>query len=53
MNKVIPGRIVSLLAVLVPQVVLTAALAGAQTPGSTAAAITGRITDEPAGFYPE
>jgi len=52
MNKVIPGRIVSLLAVLVPQVVLTAALAGAQTPGSTAAAITGRITDATGGVLP-
>src|SRR4029453_4300082 len=45
MNRVFPARIVSLFAILVPQVMLTAALAGAQTPGSTAAAITGRITD--------
>jgi Carboxypeptidase regulatory-like domain/TonB dependent receptor len=49
MNRVCPARIVSLVAVLVPQVMLTAALAGAQTPGSTAATITGRITDATGG----
>ena len=49
MNRVFPARIVSLFAVLVTQVMLTAALAGAQTPGSTAAAITGRITDATGG----
>jgi hypothetical protein len=45
MNTVFPARIVSRLAFVVLQVMLTVAFAGAQMPGSTTAAITGRITD--------
>jgi len=49
MNRLFPARMVLLLAVLVPRVMLTAALAEAQTPSSTAAAISGRITDATGG----
>ena len=45
MNRVFPARVVSRFAFVVLQVMLTVALAGAQMPGSTTAAITGRITD--------
>jgi hypothetical protein len=45
MNRLYPARTVSLLALLALQGMLGAASAGVQTPGSTAAAITGRITD--------
>ena len=45
MNRLYLARTVSLFALLALQAMLGAARAGAQTPGSTAAAITGRITD--------
>jgi hypothetical protein len=44
MNRLYPARTVSLFALLVWQIMLAAASAGVQTPGSTAA-IMGRITD--------
>src|SRR5262245_3783483 len=45
MNRLGPAPIVSLFAVLARRVMLAAETARAQTPTSTAAAITGRITD--------
>lgn len=52
MNRLYPARTVSVFALLALQAMLRAASAGVQTPGSTAAAITGRITDATGAVLP-